>query len=45
MELETASGKAEGRLSKQPALGRLHGEVNRTSSPTEMEGEQVGGHR
>lgn len=39
-----------GSISKQPALGRLHGVgwgggVNRASLPTEMEGEQVGAHR
>lgn len=37
-----ASGEAEGRISKQPALGRLCGGTNRASSPTGVEGGRTG---
>lgn len=38
-----ASAEAEGRISKQPALGRLCGGTNRASSPTGVEGGRTGG--
>lgn len=42
---KAASGKAEGRISKQPALGRLPGGANGASSPTGMDRGRVRGHR